>query len=78
MGGEEISYTMWRGVTHDGGLNNHDEVVGKVQSLAAESYRLKHAGKFIFVFHYSDNDGEEVLEHGGIFAALEHEVISHH
>jgi len=55
----------------------------KILNAAAKKYFDEIAspilkGKKVFKFDYSDNDGEEVLEHGNIFSNLPHIVISHH
>jgi len=39
---------------------------------------LGFVGKIIFIFSYSDNDGEEILEHDYIFRNLPNIQISHH
>lgn len=46
----------------------------------AKSFMAKNKGKSIFVFSYSDNDGDlyAAIEHGGIFNKLKHIRISHH
>jgi hypothetical protein len=50
---------------------------------AAEKSLLKEfwpkiKGKYIYVFSYSDNSGESLLEHGEIFSNFEHLRINHH
>jgi len=43
-----------------------------------ESLKKQFEGLEVYALEYSDNNGESVLEHGGIFEALPHAVLSHH
>ena len=76
---------------HEDWAKEHREASDRVwndwdKRIAAEIKKFKKdnwkklglAGKIIFCFNYSDNKGEEILEHGNIFANLPHIQISHH
>jgi len=55
------------------------EIKQAVKKFKKENWeKLGLEGKKIYIFSYSDNSGEEALEHGGIFENLPHIRISHH
>jgi len=57
----------------------HEKVKAEVKKFKKDNWKkLGLAGKIIFCFNYSDNKGEELLEHEDIFANLPHIQISHH
>jgi hypothetical protein len=52
----------------------------KLAKIDAKKFMEDNAGKPIYIFEYSDNDGEFfcAMEHGEIFQSLPHIVVSHH
>jgi len=52
----------------------------KLAKIDAKKFMEDNAGKTIYIFEYSDNDGEFfcTMEHGEIFKSLPHIVVSHH
>ncbi|MCK9544931.1 MAG: hypothetical protein M0R03_23190 [Novosphingobium sp.] len=65
---ETIQDILWRGK-------------GVMEELVEDSYNKfmnDHNGKFISLYEFSDNDGQSVLEHGGVFKNVEHFIISNH
>jgi len=52
----------------------------KLAKIDAKKFMDDNAGKSIYIFEYSDNDGEFecTMEHGGIFQNLPNIVVSHH
>jgi len=44
----------------------------------AEAFRTGHKDKYIVVMSFSDNDGEEIEEHSGIFNRVDHIRTSYH
>lgn len=62
--------------------NRIHEIEQKIWNAAAIKYfnsvKHKFQGRKNYKFEYSDNSGEETLEHGNIFRRLPHIQISHH
>lgn len=60
--------------------NDWDKSYDKYQRDTAMKFIESHKDMFIYVFEYSDNDGDYfcTLEHGGIFDNLQHVKISRH
>jgi hypothetical protein len=46
----------------------------------AKEYLKENKNSFTYTFHYSDNDGKLfcAMEHGGLFDAVKHHIISNH
>jgi inorganic pyrophosphatase/exopolyphosphatase len=57
-----------------------DELQRNDAKRVIERLRQKYPDWLLFVFEYSDNDGDlmSALEHGNLFDLLPHEVVSHH
>lgn len=55
-----------------------DNLREKVAKRDYEKFMKKHKNSYIHRFSYSDNSGEVLLEHYGIFDNLDHIKFSHH
>lgn len=57
-----------------------DKINRKKAKELTDKFMEKAKGKWIYFFHYSDNDGEfyQEMEHGDTFRKFEHLQISHH
>lgn len=54
------------------------EAEAAFREIGVKRFLKLHEGKQILCFSYADESGEGLLEHGNIFANVEHEQISHH
>jgi hypothetical protein len=53
-------------------------IQNNLSNVAFKEFFEKHLGKVFVEFDYSDNEGDEVLEHYGIFNNLPNKTTSHH
>jgi hypothetical protein len=59
-------------------LNRANKLVKKINKDKVDKFLKENEGSEIYCFHYSDNDGESVLEHGDIFNSVPNNVRSNH
>jgi len=58
--------------------DEYNNKINKISNKVIELFKEKYKDKYVAVLTYSDNSGEGLLEHGGIFDTLPNLRISHH